>query len=76
MELQLELEASPARTANGQPRPPQRPDSEGGDLSAEGREGKEGRKTRASWALLQWGWGAVGSNQGQGRGSSCSEGSG
>lgn len=32
--------ASLAITANGQPRLPQRPDSEGGDLSAE-REGKE-----------------------------------
>lgn len=69
MELQwvgaqnLKREASPARTANGQPRPRQRPDSEGGDLSAEGREGEEGRQSRASLALLQ---------RRQGRGNSCS----
>ena len=37
----VEWGGSPARTANRQPRPPQRPDSEGGDLSAEGREGEE-----------------------------------
>lgn len=43
---------------------PQKPDSEGGDLSAEGREGAEGRKSRASLALLQR----------QGRGNSCSGG--
>lgn len=35
--------ASLARTAKGQPRLPQRPDSEGGDLSAEREGGKGGR---------------------------------
>ena len=44
--------------------PPQKPDSEGGDLSAEGREGEDVRKSRASLALLQR----------QGRGNSCSGG--
>lgn len=40
---------SPSRIANGH-RLPQRPDSEGGDLSAEGREGKKERKSRAALA--------------------------
>lgn len=59
--------ASLARTANGQPRLPQRPDSEGGDLSAEREGGKGGRAEPSSQSWGRRGGGAVCKQPGTGK---------
>lgn len=66
--------ASLARTAKGQPRLPQRPDSEGGDLSAEREGGKGGRAEpfSQSWGRCVCVGGVqFASSQEQGSGNSC-----